>query len=81
MNENHEVIHDALRDLIPFVQFKKREKHPWKSDTFSKVAEFCNVTKSITPPWVFFTFSEKSEEYSYYLCFVKVLSNHYIKPL
>ena len=26
-----------LRDVIPFVQFKKREKHPWKSDNFSKV--------------------------------------------
>ena len=22
---------DALRDLVPFVQFKKREKHLWKS--------------------------------------------------
>ena len=31
---------DVLRDLVPFVQFKKREKHPWKSVTFSKVAEF-----------------------------------------
>ena len=20
---------DALRDFVPFVQFKKREKHPW----------------------------------------------------
>ena len=29
---------DALRDLIPFVQFKKCEKHPWKSFAFSKVA-------------------------------------------
>ena len=29
---------DALRDLIPFARFKKREKHPWKSVTFSKVA-------------------------------------------
>ena len=28
---------DALRDLVPFVQFKKREKHPWRSVTFSKV--------------------------------------------
>ena len=37
---------DALRDLVPFVQFKKREKHTWRSVTFSKV----------TPPWVFFTF-------------------------
>ena len=26
---------DALRDLIPFVQFKKREKHPWWSVAFS----------------------------------------------
>ena len=29
---------DALRDLVPFVHFNKREKHPWKSVTFSKVA-------------------------------------------
>ena len=27
---------DALRDLPPFVQFKKREKQAWRSDTFSK---------------------------------------------
>ena len=24
----------ALRDLVPFVQFKKREKHPWRSMFF-----------------------------------------------
>ena len=29
---------DALRDLVPFVQFKKREKHTWRSVNFSKVA-------------------------------------------
>ena len=29
---------DALRDLAPLVQFEKREKHPWRSVTFSKVA-------------------------------------------
>ena len=28
----------VLRNLVPFVQFKKREKHPWWSVTFSKVA-------------------------------------------
>ena len=28
----------ALRDLVPFVQFKKREKHPWRRVDFSKVA-------------------------------------------
>ena len=29
---------DALRDLVSFVQIKKREKHPWRNVTFSKVA-------------------------------------------
>ena len=28
---------DALRHLVPFVQFKKREKHPLISVAFSKV--------------------------------------------
>ena len=28
-----------MRDLVPFVQFRKREKQPWRSVTFSsKVA-------------------------------------------
>ena len=31
---------NALGDLIPFVQFKKREKHLWRSVTFSEVAGF-----------------------------------------
>ena len=30
----------ALRDLVLFVQFKKREKQPWRSVNFSKVAGF-----------------------------------------
>ena len=33
-------IYDALRDLVPFVQFEEREKHPWRIVTFSKVADF-----------------------------------------
>ena len=45
---------DALRDLVPFVQFKKHKKHPWRSFTFRAGA--CNFTKHNTPPWVFFTF-------------------------
>ena len=28
----------AFRDLVPFVQFKKREKHSWRSVNSSKVA-------------------------------------------
>ena len=30
----------ALRKLVPFVQFKKREKHPRRSVSFSKVGSF-----------------------------------------
>ena len=32
------LICDGLHDLVPFVQFKKREKHPWRSVAFNKVA-------------------------------------------
>ena len=28
------IICDVLRDSVPFAQFKKGEKHPWKSVTF-----------------------------------------------
>ena len=30
----------ALRDLVPFVQFKKCEKHLWRKVTFNEVAGF-----------------------------------------
>ena len=33
------LICDALRYLLPFVQFKKREKHPRRSVNFSKVEQ------------------------------------------
>ena len=29
---------DVLRALVPFMQFKKHEKHPWRSVSFSNVA-------------------------------------------
>ena len=32
-------MYGALRDMVAFVQFKKREKHPWRSVTS------CNFTK------------------------------------
>ena len=35
---------DILCDLVPFVQFKKREKHQSRSVTFSKVAGFYPAT-------------------------------------
>ena len=37
---------DALRDLVPFVQFKEHEKHPWRSVDFSKVAGFTYPLKT-----------------------------------
>ena len=37
---------DALHDSLSFVQFKKREKHPWRSVNFSKVAGFSLINSS-----------------------------------
>ena len=31
---------DALQHLVSFVQFTKREKHPWRSATFIKSATY-----------------------------------------
>ena len=33
-----------MHDLVPFVQFKKRGRHPWRSVNFSKVASFKPAT-------------------------------------
>ena len=40
---------DVWRNLVSIVQFKKHEKHSWRSVTFNKV-KACNFTKSNTPP-------------------------------
>ena len=34
----HNWLRDVLHDLAPLVPFKEREKHPWRSITFNKVA-------------------------------------------
>ena len=34
------IMQDTLHDLVPFVQYKKHEKHLWRSITFSKVTRF-----------------------------------------
>ena len=45
-------IHDALRDLVPFLQFKKHEKHHEGVLLSVKLqALACNFTKSSTSPW------------------------------
>ena len=36
--KRRKLIYNALHDLVPFVQFKKREKHPWRSANFRKNA-------------------------------------------
>ena len=44
------VRYGALRDLVAVVQFKKREKHPWRSVILVKLqASACNFTKINTP--------------------------------
>ena len=43
------LIWHALRNLAPLVQFKKREKHPWRVLLLIKL-------QANTLPWVFFTF-------------------------
>ena len=50
---------DALSNLVPFAQFKKREKHSWGSVTCSTGVG----TKSITPPWVLFRFLKSYKWY------------------
>ena len=44
VNEGNIVLSDIIldsmwcvRNLVPFVQFKKREKQPWRNVTFSKL--------------------------------------------
>ena len=50
----------ALHDLVPCAQYKKRQKHPWRDVTFSKVAgcfspflNCTNGTKSRKAPHVY----------------------------
>ena len=38
------ILCDVFCNLVPFVQFKKREKHPCRSATFSKPATSLKVT-------------------------------------
>ena len=48
---------DSLHDLIPFVECKKHETPMEEWLLLIKLqAKTCNLTKSNTPPWVFFSF-------------------------
>ena len=47
---SEKLICDVLRGLVPFEQFKKPEKHPWRSVAFSKVAGKLRKTSQISYP-------------------------------
>ena len=78
---------DVLRNLVPFVQFKKREKHSWRSVNFSKVARLkltllhgcfsrylncTSGTNSRNASQVLFFFKACSICRLLYLCFKKI---------
>ena len=43
----------VLRDLIPFIQFKKHEKYPWRGVTFSKLQ--ASSLLKVTPFYGYFS--------------------------
>ena len=50
MNKDLEILHhtyDALRELVPFVQLKKREKHPWRSININPLVPSLNETNKL----------------------------------
>ena len=61
----------ALCNLVPFAQFEKREKNPWRSLTLRKVTLACNFPKSNNFPsmGVFHVF-----------LIVEIVSNHVKHP-
>ena len=52
-----ELICAALCDLVPFVQFKKREKHPWKSVNFSTKSLNASHIQRMIKCYVFMVFA------------------------
>ena len=44
-------IWNALRNLVPFIQFKKREKHPWRSVTFYYLLTLVFVLQWFSVQW------------------------------
>ena len=51
----HRIIWDALRDFVPFVQFEKREKQPWR-EMFLVKLQASVLIKLTLSLWVFFTY-------------------------
>ena len=67
------IVCDAMRDLVLFVQFKKREN----THGGALLLVMFYFSKSNTPPWVFFTFlncinGSKSRAKHHIFCFVYI---------
>ena len=79
-------LYDALHDLVPFVQFKKRKKHPWRSVTFRTLLQgrFSRViiVQMVSNRAVFHIVSKNtSKEKQGPLSFQYFLSRHFTKLL
>ena len=76
---------DALRDFVPFVQFKKRENtHRGVLLLVKGQALACNFTKSNNPPWMLFKFFKLYKWYQIrqsITCYVLIPTNTiYLSP-
>ena len=76
---------DVLSDLVPFVQFKKRDKHTWRNVTFNKVADWESATLlkvTLLPgcfsPFLNYTNGTKSRNVSH-MNFSSLILFHYLK--
>ena len=58
---------DSLREFGPFVQFKKREKNSWRTDTFN----FFNVFQTVQVA------QNRAEHHVLIICFL-TLQTHYL---
>ena len=57
---------DALGNLVPFAQFRKRENTHGEVLCLVKLqTEACSFTKRDTSPWVFFTFFKLNKWYQF----------------
>ena len=70
MRDLKSIICDALHALVPFLQFNKREKHPWRSVTFRKIVflNFANGTNTSH-----YTFYEETQQRTALLGLMKML--------
>ena len=65
---------DVLRNLVPLAQFKKREKHPWRSATFISLLKV-TLLRGCFPRFLNFKIvPNRAMDYIYYLPVLLVIS-------